>query len=233
MGRIAKTRPQRDDNAARRRADTPGMEETIDLGTVGGRIAWARIRKNMTQNQLAKVLHRARPTVVQYEGDKIEPPLTVLNELSKVLGVSPEFLAFQRQGVAVAANAATEIVTMPEITVGKDGAYNSSAFAFPKRMLDTFGISKDCKVYVLQQNAPAFHFQSGTRLFVDTNITSPVTSYDLYLVRTEAGIEIIRREPIFGSDSEAAFIVASGQRIVVDTSTLNFVGAIVGVIQKT
>ncbi|ARK07432.1 HTH-type transcriptional regulator [Sphingobium phage Lacusarx] len=217
-----------------RRIDIPGVSENVDLQSMGGRIAWARLRQNMTQKTLAGLAEKSRATIVQYEQNNIDPPVTIVEKLADVLNVSPEFLAFGRHGIEGIANAAEEVVTVPEITFGRDGEYTSGGFAFPKKMMDSFGVDKrGAKLFVLQQDAPGFNYRSGDRLIVNTKITGPVPEHDMYLLKTQTALEVVRCEPNLTRRAEMTFTGAKGQSFTIDPAELDFVGAIVGSVRQS
>ena len=91
---VDNTSPRRQNQ---RRVDQPGSGDAPDMLTVGGRIAWARVREEVTQEAVAKAIDKVRPTVVQYEANKIVPPIEVIEKMARFLKVSPSFLAFGEQ----------------------------------------------------------------------------------------------------------------------------------------
>lgn len=63
-----------------------------DLESIGERIKKARKKLNMTQDELAKELHCKREVVSYYENGSREIKTGTLIELSKILGVSTDYL---------------------------------------------------------------------------------------------------------------------------------------------
>lgn len=59
---------------------------------VGIRIKEARMRKNMTQKELAKRINRSETAVSSYESNVQFPPLDVLISIAKVLEISLDYL---------------------------------------------------------------------------------------------------------------------------------------------
>ena len=221
-------------DSAPRRIDIVGSEDNVDLTTMGGRIAWARLRKKMTQKALSQLTEKSRATIVQYEQNRIEPPVSSVVALSKALNVSPEFLAFGRHGLDGISNAAEEIVTVPEIMLGRDGEYASGGFAFPRKMMESFGAQVNgTKVFVLMQDAPAFQFRGGDRLIVNTKVTTPIPDYDMYLLKTPSALEVVRCEPNLTHNKEVTFTGSKGQQFKVDPKDLTFVGAILGSVRQS
>jgi transcriptional regulator with XRE-family HTH domain len=215
-----------------RRSDLPGYVDDVSQHTLGGRLAWSRMRKKMTQKELADAANKARATIVQYENDNIQPPIDVVAVLAEKLGVSPSYLAYGEHVVSGMVHKDTEMVSFPELSVGRDGTYTSSTFAFPKELIESYGVdttSATLNAYVLATNAPAFEFASGDRVFVDTTITVPDTQHDMYLLKTRTGVEIVRVEPDFGSGAskEVRFTSSKGVAGKSKLADLTIIGAIV------
>src|SRR5690349_14000160 len=91
------------------------VDRTQRLVAVGARIAAARQGAGWTQLQLSRYIGKSRGTVVQYEQGRIEPPLGQVEVIANALGVSPEFLAFGRQGISGFGESAQNVVSVAEI----------------------------------------------------------------------------------------------------------------------
>ena len=59
---------------------------------IGERIRQARKERKYTQSELARLLKVATTTVASWEQGRNTPPITALNKLSDVLGVSINYL---------------------------------------------------------------------------------------------------------------------------------------------
>jgi transcriptional regulator with XRE-family HTH domain len=209
-----------------------GSSDGLDLSTVGGRIAWARLREDLTQKFVGDAIDKSRATIVQYEGNKIKPPLDMVEELARVLKVSPSFIAFGEHGMKATLNAAEEIVTIPEITFGRDGEYASSSFGLPRRLVDSYSADRrDLKAYVLNHNAPAFDLSSGDRIFVDTSVTKLTGDHDQYLIRTPTGMEIVSYEQQFSRSATVTLTGPRGTPMQVANKDLKILGAVVGTLR--
>lgn len=220
--------------AAPRRIDIPGSFDNVDMSTIGGRVAYARLRKEMTQVELGALVSKSRATIVQYEQNNITPPVEVIETLARHLGVEPEFIAFGKQGISGMKNASEEVVIVPEITFGKDGEYASGGYGLPRKMADQFGVSRTgCKVYVLGQDAPAFDLRAGDRLITDTKADSFSAHHDFYLVRSGGRAELIRREPAFEkSGKKVTIVTANGKAHTVDPAQIEFIGTVIGSVRQ-
>ena len=61
--------------------------------TLGKRIKECRLRKGMTQEDLAEVLFTKKSTISEYENDKIDLKFSVLKEIAKALDTSISYLS--------------------------------------------------------------------------------------------------------------------------------------------
>lgn len=68
------------------------MNTFIKEETLGKRIRAARIRMGMTQEELAEVTYIPKPTISNYENDRIDIKSSVIAELAKALGTDPNYL---------------------------------------------------------------------------------------------------------------------------------------------
>lgn len=214
-----------------RRVDVPGTADTVDLRTMGGRIAWARLRKKMTQAEVAKATQKSRATIVQYEKDNIRPPVEEVEKLATVLDVSPAFIAFAQQGIEGLSNAAEEVITIPEITEGKDGTYQSSVFAIPRKFFEGRNIAPDkARMFVLNHGEDEFRLSAGDRVLIDTSVKEIGRNHDLYLLNSPEGVAVIRREPNFLGGQKGQSLITTGRGVSqqIRTKDLDIVGAIVG-----
>lgn len=213
-----------------RRSDLIGSDIGLDLSTLGGRLAYARLKEEVTQETLAEAIDKVRGTINAYEANTIKPPIAVVEILAKVLKVSPSFLAFGEHGVKVApnGNAAENTVNVDEITFGRDGRYVSGAFAMPRALAQSFcGEVRDLKIFVLDHDAPAFNLRSGSRVFTDTSVSSISPSHDTYLIEVTGGMEIVRADAGLTKTASIDLEDSRGKRSSVQLSKLKVIGAVV------
>lgn len=212
---------------AARRVDLPGSIESLTtLDTLGRRLAWSRMRKDLTQLALAKSLNKSRATVVQYEQDNINPPIEIVEQMARILKVPPEFIAFGRYGVE-AVKGGSEMLPISEIVMGRDGEYAATGHALSRRLLADFGMENDnLKMFVLNHAANAFNLPVLSRVIVASNQTE-LSRDKLYLVRTSDGYEVISIEPTLGSSRNMVTIRSgSGRTQEITREKLDVIGAI-------
>jgi len=220
--------------AVARRSDLAGSDSDLDLGSLGGRLAYARLRENVTQDQLAKAADKCRGTIVAYERNTIMPPIPIVEALARVLKVSPSFLAFGEHGVKAVGdmNAAEATVNVDEITFGRDGSYNSGTFAMPRSLAESYVESvRTLKVYVLGHNADAFGLRQDTRLFVDSSVQSVSNEFDTYVIEVNGGMEVIRIAPSFAKSSKVMVEGSRGDKQEVAAKDLKILGAVVSTLR--
>ena len=68
------------------------MNTTLKEETLGQRLKVARVRKRMTQEQLADIMRVPKTTLSAYENDKVDIKGSVIVELSRHLGTTPNYL---------------------------------------------------------------------------------------------------------------------------------------------
>lgn len=216
-----------------RRIDLPGTIEGLDLSTLGGRLTFARNRVGVTQHQLAAAINKSRPTVIMYESDKISPPVQVVAHMARVLRVSPGYLAYGEHGVPTASLSPDEIITIEEVTYGRDGTYSKGAFALPRVLAESYTSHPErIKAFVLNHNAPAFDLRSGDRIFADTSIRELTADYDLYLIELPTGgFEIVRYEQSFEKSATVNFIGPKGIKVPTKIRGLTIIGAVVSTLR--
>lgn len=220
--------------AVARRSDLAGSDSDLDLHTLGGRLAYARLREQVTQDDLAKAIDKVRGTIVAYERNTIMPPIPIVEALAKVLKVSPSFLAFGEHGVKAVGdmNAAEATVNVNEITFGRDGSYTSGTFAMPRSLAESYVENvKDLKVYVLGHNADSFGMRQDTRLFVDASIDSVSNEFDTYVIEVNGGMEVIRIAPSFAKSNTVSVEGSRGDKQEVKAKDLKILGAVVSTLR--
>lgn len=210
--------------------------DKIDTSKRGGRIEWARLRRGLRQEDLAKRMGKSRITVGAYESDQITPPLSVVEQVAQILGVSPSFLAFNEHTVPVYGKVEIDVIAGPEMRIGSNGVAPVSGFALSRDLVESYGIDdpNEFKAFVLNHDAPEFGLRSGDRMFVNTGVTSPKSRHDFYLLDTGDGIEIVRIEPSLSAKSSDDINMTgpNGQRFSHKISDLKFIGAVVATLRR-
>src|SRR3954453_14499887 len=72
----------------------PDPERSLQVLTLGERIAIARHERGLTQKQLSERVGKSRATIVQYEQGRLQPPLDQIKIIARELDVAPELIAF-------------------------------------------------------------------------------------------------------------------------------------------
>lgn len=75
---------------------SPGKKEKMNISikeeTLGQRIRAQRIRLGMTQEELAEITFIPKPTISNYENDRIDIKSSVIAELANALQTDPNYL---------------------------------------------------------------------------------------------------------------------------------------------
>ncbi len=227
-----------------RRVDVAGAADSVNTNTLGGRMAFARMRKNLTQKELAERVKnrdgsaKSRATIVQYENDNIQPPLDVVAIIAKQLGVSPSYIAFGEHVVEGVTNTDVAMVSFPEIKWGRDGHYVSSTMAYSKERVAELGLTPESiKAYIMPHDAPAFDIHTGDLLITDASVTQPTDEGGLYILKTQGGtsMEVIRVDPHYASGPRGkvlTFANREGRSLNAKLADLHFLGAVVSTVRN-
>ena len=78
------------------------MNTSIKEETLGQRIRAQRIRLGMTQEELAEITFIPKPTISNYENDRIDIKSSVIAELAKALETDPNYLILGEKAPEVA-----------------------------------------------------------------------------------------------------------------------------------
>lgn len=208
------------------------MDRTQRLVDVGARIAAARQRAGWTQLQLSRHMGKSRGTIVQYEQGRIEPPLGQVEAIASALDVSPEFLAFGRQGISGFGEAAEPVVSVAEIEYADGEGRVTGAYGLTESLASDRGIDREkAKVVVLPHPAPAFGLAARDRVIV--NPTDALEEEDkLYLLRTRRGVDVIKLLPNLSARDDVVKVHdSSGETHSYERRELQVLGRIVATIR--
>lgn len=209
-----------------------GSNRAQRLVDVGARIAAARQRAGWTQRELSQHMGKSRGTIVQYEQGRIEPPLGQIELIASALEVSPEFLAFGRQGVSSSAEGVEPVVSVAEIEYAGGEGRVTGAYGLTESLATDRGIDREkAKVVVLPHPAPAFGLAARDRVIV--NPTDALEEEDqLYLLRTRRGVDVIKLLPNLSARDEVVKVHdSSGETHSYERRELQVLGRIVATIR--
>ena len=103
------------------------------MNTIGQNIAYFRKQKNMTQEELAEKMSVTAQAISKWECDTSYPDITVIQSLSKVLGISVTDLLEGMQAPAEIKDAPQEVIDrrIVRIEVKTDGTTIVTRFPVP------------------------------------------------------------------------------------------------------
>jgi transcriptional regulator with XRE-family HTH domain len=205
-------------------------ERDVDQETVGGRIAFARRRKGLSQKDLSSAIGRSRTTIVHYEQNKVDPQLGQIVALARALDVTPAFLAF---GAEEEGQAETVMSDVSEFIYGADGEQRTAGYRLPVSLLSHLDAAEgDVAIYVIQAGAPAFGLSSRDRLIVK-RADRFMPEHNLYVFRVSTGIEVARLIPTLGAEgSEVQLCGGNGEVHAIRRADVRLIGAVVGSISR-
>lgn len=68
------------------------LDSSIDTSTIGGKILYYRLSKNLNQIELAELVKMNRSTIIRLENNQVQPSLYILNKISSALEVDINLL---------------------------------------------------------------------------------------------------------------------------------------------
>lgn len=221
-------------NSVPRRSDLPNSDVGLNLATLGGRLAEARLKRGFSQETLGDMIDRTRITINSYEKGKFEPGISMLDHLAKALGVSPAYLAFGMHGVQTgeALNASNigiiqNIVNIDEVTYKDGKPAVSGVLAITKDHADRLvRDARSLRCYVIDHNAEAFALHAGDRVITDSSVTEFVNRHDTYLIELNGDIEIVSAAPSL-SGTTLSVKGPRGDVQEIKPASLKIVGAVV------
>jgi transcriptional regulator with XRE-family HTH domain len=207
--------------------------------SVGERIVEARKAKDMTQLDLAKRLGISRAAVGQWEIDATSPSIAKLEEVAMVLGVEPEWLAYNvRNGeprVIYRNPERDNIVWVPELVFGSDAEdiTEGEKWGMPGDYLvrDLRASPTETAVCVVNSHAVEPDFEYNDRVFVDRSDKRPSPA-GIFLYWDGIGAAFARMQAIPGKEPKVRISQKGSDVIEMPLADVNIIGRIKGRIQK-
>lgn len=207
--------------------------------TVADRIIEARKAKNMTQLDLATRLGISRAAVGQWEINATSPSIAKLEEVAMVLGVDPEWLAYNVTAGStkvVYRNPEREnIMWVPDVTFPESGteAVEGEKWGIPAEYLIRELRANPAEVVVAVVNSHAVEpdYEYGDRVFVDRADKRPSPG-GIFMYWDGIGAAFARMQAIPGQEPRVR-ITQKGQDTT-DTalSDVTIIGRVKGRIQR-
>ncbi|MEO6248925.1 MAG: helix-turn-helix domain-containing protein [Sphingomicrobium sp.] len=166
--------------------------------TIGGRMAWARLRKKMTQKDLAAHLGKSRTTIVQYESNTINPTFETLNEIAQELDVDPSYIAFG--GLRRWFDApAEDTKTIPCFRVEGGSRITEGVMNLPSELVRDLELDDvPVEIVALSKDAPAFGYRRGDRVVIDASRKGVGGDKNLFLMRSGASVDMMQTLTLSG-----------------------------------
>lgn len=211
------------------------LEQFADHTTVGGRIEYARLRQEMTQDELSKAMpdsrRKSRASIALYEGGS-PVSLEVIEDIAAALNEDPAYLAFgSRAGTAEAVPQGQRVAVDRHEYEPDEQPYA----VLPRWLLADFGASGNSLELVrLAVDAPAFDVRARDYLLIDAGCTAIEGDGRLYAVNTSAGVALVRSEPLLTDDPAEPLQLTGGQgaKYSVAPASLRLLGRLVGSLER-
>lgn len=218
-----------------------GYAATSDMPklSVGERIVEARKAKDMTQLDLAKRLGVSRAAVGQWEIDATSPSIAKLEEVAGVLGVEPEWLAYNvRHGEARIVYRSPErdnISWVAELAFGEsvEEAKEVEKWGVPADYLvrELRSSPTDTAIFVVNSHAVEPDFEYGDKVFIDRSDRRPSPA-GIFLYWDGIGAALARMQAIPGAEPRVRISQKGQDSVEVLLKDLTIIGRVKGRIQK-
>lgn len=186
------------------------------------RIAEARNARGISQTKLAELMHAGQSTVASWEKDKNEPALAEISRLAKVLGRTPEWLAF-----GLSPDVGADMAMLPEydvralsgapglLEVHEEGAGEAilRRYAVPRaEFRAAFGANPDLvAVFEVIGDSMLGTLNPGEKVFVNMGDRTP-SPPGIFVVWDGLGLVLKRVEFVAHSDPPRVRIISDNNR---------------------
>lgn len=205
------------------------------IQNVGNRIKDAREAKQLTQAGLAKLIDVSRTAVTQWESSMTFPNLEKILELAKILGVSPEYIAFNRDN-PVEYRTPSATVEVPVVHFGEKVedrqkvAIHYIAADYLKAKNISTESDTDVFFYKIESESFAAKYAPGSHLLIDGNLNRWNGDGD-YLIWTGVAAQLANLSTNL-ADSKTVMVQMStgGAGQAIETKALKVLGRVKGVL---
>lgn len=127
--------------------------------TIGTRIREQRIKKDINQTNLAKIAGSSSQMISLIESDKNKPTLELLTELSKIFGVTTDYLLTGSEGITEISAEEKEVIEIMRL----DDAFKNAvkqAINFKKRTISYLNNYKPTEAHLAQRKICMSNFET-------------------------------------------------------------------------
>ncbi len=211
---------------------TPGPRRLREPTTVGKRIAHAREAKDMSQAELARLKGISRSAVGQWERDATSPPISTIEEIAMILGVTPEWLAFgvkhgERTVLKLPDSENFAQIEEVRFTDDPDAPETVGRWGAPKDWISRQSTSTPENLRVVEVRSDGAGLRQGEKVLVDTGSTRPSPA-GTFLYWDGMGAVFARMSAVPGADEPRVRIDMNGDSIDLPISKLRIIGRVVG-----
>lgn len=213
-----------------RRSGVAGSDANIDLNTFGGRLAYLRLSREITQSEVARWLGSTRQSIRNYESGLSFAPYDKIEIMAKRFGVAATYLAFGEHAIKV--SKPDMIVTIDEVSLSKSGRRITGGFVLPRALAESYVEDiRDLRCFVMSHDAALFNLSAGDRLFLDTSVDRMTIDRDIYAIEIGGELDVVRYVPS-AVKGKVTFTNAHNQTLEVDASDIKVLGALVSVLSR-
>lgn len=213
-----------------RRSDVPGSDANLDLNTFGGRLAYLRLNRDLSQTEVARWIGATRQSIRNYESGINFAPYDKIEIMAKRFGVAATYLAFGEHAVKV--TKPDLVVTVDEVSLSKSGRRITGGFVIPRALAESYVEDiRNLRVFVMSHDAALFNLKAEDRLFLDTSVDRMSIERDIYAIEIGGELDVVRYVP--SADKEkVTFTNAHNQKRTVPVGDIKVLGAVVSVLSR-
>ena len=165
--------------------------------------------------------------ILDYERGTTQPTLSVIATMAEALGMRPEALAFEPRTLPALAGAGDELLAVPVFASIDDQGASDLLGVHMALLADMACDPMFCEAYRLDRDAPGFSLRAGDYVVVDAAVRAVQSHHNRYLLRSHAGVELVRIEPNIVGNKLVCLSGSSGQTYHVPEAALSILGAVI------
>lgn len=211
----------------------------LHVNTVGDRIIEARKAKDMTQLDLSKRLGISRAAVGQWEINSTSPSITKLEEVAHVLGVEPQWLAYNvtsgEPRIVYRSPERANIHWVPELTFGDsiNDTHEEDQWGVPAEYLSRELHATIAKTVICHVNGHAVEpdYEYGDKVFIDRSDTKPSPA-GIFAFWDGIGMAYARMQSVPGSTPKVRITQKGSEPYDMELDEVTIIGRVKGRIQR-
>jgi transcriptional regulator with XRE-family HTH domain len=208
-------------------AARPEAAQSMHRSQIGERIRRARVARGVSEASLAMAVDMPCAAIVDYERGASQPTLSVIATMAEALGMRPEALAFELRTLPALDGVGDALAAVPVFASIDDQGASDLLGVSMTRLAEVACDPMFCEAYRLDRDAPGFSLQAGDYVVVDAAVRAVRSRHDCYLLRSCAGVELVRVEANIAGNKLLCLSGGRGQTYHVPEAALSILGAVI------